>query len=279
MRDAETTQGLFKTIGLLTLSLASLVLFLWQGVALFMREAGHSSDIVGLLFLAGLPWILRFLWAPLVDRVEFRSLGRYRSWILGTQFALVLAMSALFLIDPTTSPFAIICVLAALSAVMGTQQTAIFGLMAARLRPEDRVRGMTVQTIAYASASVVMGPGVLYLLSDMGWHATVLAIVLGSLAFLIVIAPLKLDAGQTRAVKGPGYISHLVVLKTRPVRRLLLASLLISSALAATYGLQSLMLIDAGLSVTNASLVSIVGTGAIGMLGGFIAKPVTERIG
>ncbi|MEM9231363.1 MAG: MFS transporter [Pseudomonadota bacterium] len=279
MTAHQTNRGFFTAIGALTLSLSSLVLFLWQGVALFLRDAGQSSEVVGLLFLAGIPWILRFIWSPLVDRTGFPGIGHFRSWILGTQLVLVVGVLLLAATDPATTPYQIIAILAALSIFMGTQQTAIFGLMAARLAPAERVKGMTVQTVAYASASVLMGLGVLYLLAGFGWRPTVLAIAACSLFFLLIIAPLKLDSGQRLSTVGPKFLSQFAVLRDRRVRRLLGASLLVSVAVASTYGLQSLMLVDAGLSVSDASLVAIVGTGAIGLFGGYLAKPLTERFG
>ncbi len=60
--------GIFLSIALLTLSLSALVQFLWQGTVLFMREAGQPSQVIGLVYLTGFPWLLRFLWAPLIDR-------------------------------------------------------------------------------------------------------------------------------------------------------------------------------------------------------------------
>lgn len=271
--------GLYATIGLLTLSLSSLVLFLWQGVALFLRDAGQSSDVVGLLFLAGIPWILRFIWAPLVDRKGFKSLGHFRSWILGTQLMIVFGVLLLATTNPANSPHAIVAILAVLSIFMGTQQTAIFGLMATQLGPQDRVSGMTVQAVAYASASVLMGLGVLYVLADLGWRPTVLVIAIGSGVFFFVIAPFKLDAGRKPSEKKPSFVSQFKILKDRRVQRLLIATLFINVTIASTYGLQSLMLIDAGLSVSDAGLVAIVGSGAVGFIGGYLAKPVTERYG
>ncbi len=275
----SSERALFATVGLLTLSLSSLVLFLWQGVALYLRDAGQPSEIVGLLFLAGVPWTLRFLWAPMIDRMGFRGVGRYKSWIVGTQLLIVIGMFGLSLTDPATTPYAIIALLALLSVFMGTQQTAIFGLMAQQLKPDSRVKGMTVQVLAYASAGAVTGLGVLYLLSDLGWSFTVVTIAVVSICFLVVIAPLKLDAHAPVVSSKPTLLSLFSILKDSRVRRLLYAILPVNMAVAATFGLQSLMLLEVGLSVAEAGLVTIVGANAFGFVGGFAAKPLTERLG
>src|SRR5262245_31028269 len=59
---------------------------------------------IGLLTLVGLPYSLKFLWAPLLDHVELgritRALGRRRSWALVAQLGLAIAIVALGQTDP-----------------------------------------------------------------------------------------------------------------------------------------------------------------------------------
>ena len=52
---------------------------------LLLREQGASLTLIGLLSLLALPWILKLLWAPLVDHYHWPRLGRRRSWILPMQ--------------------------------------------------------------------------------------------------------------------------------------------------------------------------------------------------
>ena len=49
---------------------------------LFMREAGWSRTAIGFLGIIGLPWFLKPLWAPLVDRFSIPGVGRRKSWIM-----------------------------------------------------------------------------------------------------------------------------------------------------------------------------------------------------
>ncbi|MEP9398526.1 MFS transporter [Mesorhizobium sp. KR2-14] len=271
--------GIFLSIALLTLSLSALVQFLWQGTVLFMREAGQPSQLIGLVYLAGFPWLLRFLWAPLIDRYGSRRWGHFRSWIIATQIAITFGLLFLTAVDPLASPYALLALLAVLSAIMGTQQSAILGLMAARLAEKDRSKGMTVKATAFAAAGVLMGAGILYWLGDYGWTITTAAIFVFGLFGLAVLLPLKLDAGNAPPPSSVNLRNQFAVLWRPGPRRLLLISLGVNGAVATTYGLQSIMLIDAGLAVSQAALITMVVAAAVGAFGALSARYLVERFG
>ena len=58
---------------------------------------------IGLLALIGLPYNLKFLWAPILDRFNPLGLGRRRSWLVITQTALAVSIASLGLQDPMRS--------------------------------------------------------------------------------------------------------------------------------------------------------------------------------
>jgi len=66
----------------------------------WMKEEGVDLGVIGLVTLVGLPYTLKFLWAPLLDRYSLPFLGRRRGWLLVSQLALVAAISGLGLSDP-----------------------------------------------------------------------------------------------------------------------------------------------------------------------------------
>lgn len=271
--------GIFLSIALLTLSLSALVQFLWQGTVLFMREAGQPSQVIGLVYLTGFPWLLRFLWAPLIDRYGSRRWGHFRSWIIATQIAITFGLLVLTAVDPLTSPYALLALLAVLAAIMGTQQSAILGLMAARLAEKDRSKGMTVKAVAFAAAGVLMGAGILYWLGDHGWATTTAAIFVFGLFGLAILLPLKLDAGDAPPPSSVNLRNQFAVLWRPGPRRLLLISLGVNGAVATTYGLQSIMLIDAGFAVSQAALITMVVAAAVGAFGALAARYLVERLG
>ncbi|HHH39967.1 MAG TPA: MFS transporter [Sedimenticola sp.] len=73
----------------------------------WMKEEGVDLSLIGLFALVGLPYTLKFLWAPLMDRYTPLFLGRRRGWLLLAQLALVLALLTLSLMQPGKSPLGV----------------------------------------------------------------------------------------------------------------------------------------------------------------------------
>src|SRR5918995_2758675 len=73
---------------------AGLPLLLVLGTLSFrLREAGIDRTTIGFLSWVGLAYGLKWIWAPLVDRVPIpwltRTLGRRRSWLLASQLGVI----------------------------------------------------------------------------------------------------------------------------------------------------------------------------------------------
>ncbi|HEY2432218.1 MAG TPA: MFS transporter [Vicinamibacterales bacterium] len=101
-RDVIASLGQPKVAVMLTLGFASGLPFLLTGNTLgyWLRDEGTTLQAIGFLSWVGLAYSLKFLWAPIVDRVDapiFAPAGRRRSWMLLTQTLVaagLLAMAA-----------------------------------------------------------------------------------------------------------------------------------------------------------------------------------------
>lgn len=71
----------------------------------WMKDEGVDLTVIGLMALVGLPYTLKFIWAPLLDRFTLPFLGRRRGWLLMAQIALVLSIVGLGLTDPGHNPW------------------------------------------------------------------------------------------------------------------------------------------------------------------------------
>ncbi len=69
--------------------------FFTVALPVVMRQEGLSLPAVSLANLLALPWALKFLWAPLLDRHGSTRIGRRRSWILPLQAASILVVVGL----------------------------------------------------------------------------------------------------------------------------------------------------------------------------------------
>ena len=59
-------------------------------------EAGELSAIVLL------PWTFKLIWAPLIDTVTIRSMGRRRPWIIGAELMMAITMLGLIYMGDLT---------------------------------------------------------------------------------------------------------------------------------------------------------------------------------
>jgi len=71
----------------------------------WMKEEGVDLTIIGLFALVGLPYTVKFLWAPFLDRFTLRFLGRRRGWLLVAQILLICSIAGLGLTNPGKSPW------------------------------------------------------------------------------------------------------------------------------------------------------------------------------
>ena len=77
-------------------------------LSVWLVEIGITKTTIGFFALVGLPYSLKFLWAPFIDNLKIpfftNYLGRRRSWILLTQILLILSLIFLGYSDPSVDP-------------------------------------------------------------------------------------------------------------------------------------------------------------------------------
>jgi PAT family beta-lactamase induction signal transducer AmpG len=71
----------------------------------WMKEEGVDLTVIGMMALVGLPYTLKFLWAPFLDRFTLPFLGRRRGWLLIAQVALIFSIVGLGFTDPGGNPW------------------------------------------------------------------------------------------------------------------------------------------------------------------------------
>lgn len=71
---------------------------------------GVDLQTIGLFSLVGLPYTLKFFWAPVMDRFSLPWLGRRRGWMLAAQLGLLAGILALAMLEPGRIPVAVAAV-------------------------------------------------------------------------------------------------------------------------------------------------------------------------
>ena len=148
-----------KMLSLLVLGFSSgLPLLLVGGtLKLWMRDAGIDLTIIGIFSLVGLPYTLKFLWAPFMDRYVPPLLGRRRGWILIWQLALVAGIAALATTRPTSSPWSVAWIAFLVAFFSASQDIAIDAYRRDLLRDEELGLGSALAINGYRMGMLVAG--------------------------------------------------------------------------------------------------------------------------
>lgn len=66
-------------------------------------EGVAAGQLAFLLTLGTLPWSVKFLWGPIIDRYQFPEMGKRRPWILIAQTGMIVVLSSMLLIPNMSS--------------------------------------------------------------------------------------------------------------------------------------------------------------------------------
>ncbi|NOZ78561.1 MAG: AmpG family muropeptide MFS transporter [Acidobacteria bacterium] len=133
----------------------------------FFKDAGASLQAIGLTSLYGLPWTIKFLWAPLVD-----TFATKRRWLLAAEATLVglLVLLAAATGLPSALPAAAV-VFFVLAIVSATHDIAIDGYYLEALDRTDQARYVGFQAMSYRLALIAGGGGVIAFSGLTSWPA------------------------------------------------------------------------------------------------------------
>ncbi len=175
---------------------AGLPFFLvFQTFFAWLRTAGIEKSTIGLISYIGLTYTLKFLWAPVVDRVPIpgltRWLGRRRSWMLLAQLGLVAGLSAMAQGDPAVSLMPLVWMALAVAFAGATQDIAIDAWrIEAAPQPMQGAMAASYQ-LGYRVAILANQAGALWLAGEYGWTVsyTVMALLVGVGLLTTVVIP------------------------------------------------------------------------------------------
>jgi len=186
--------------GWLHLCLAAPVIYLFVGLPLVMRQQGMDGAQMGLLQLAGLPAMLKFILGVPVDRWRFAR-ANYRYWAM--LLALVYASALLWLAGHPlgdTLPWTLFTLLMLISLLATWVDVPVNALAIAVLPESERIRAGAVRSAAMSLAAIVGGGIMLMLHTRHGW-ATPLYLLASGVFSCALLLPLL--GGQTNALSMP----------------------------------------------------------------------------
>ncbi|MCM2971174.1 AmpG family muropeptide MFS transporter [Larsenimonas suaedae] len=140
----------------------------------WMTDSGVSLENVGLLALVGLPYTLKFAWAPLLDRFHLPFLGRRRGWLLITQALLVGMLIVMALTDPAITPLFMGLVALGVSFLSATQDIVIDAYRREHLPDNELGLGSGFYVYGYRVGMLLASGGGLMLADVIGFTQTYL---------------------------------------------------------------------------------------------------------
>ena len=165
---------------------------------------------IGLFSLVGLPYTLKFLWSPLMDRFIVPIFGRRRGWIALSQLALIGLILGMSVTSPQNGLWFLALLAFCLTFVSASQDVAIDAYRTEVLRERERGMGAAVSVTGYRVAMLVSGALALILSEYLGWRATymLMALIMSIGVVAVWLGPEPEDPGtppasMKDAVEGP----------------------------------------------------------------------------
>lgn len=260
------------------------LLLIGSTLKFWMREEGLDLTTIGFFGLVGLPYTLKFLWAPVMDRLVPSALGRRRGWMLGTQVALMLTIASLAFTQPAMHlpTLAGLCLLVAFFSA--SQDIVLDAYRRESLSDEELGIGSSMFIYGYRLGMLVAGALALFLADQesLSWNAVYF--IMGAMMIIGILTtwfapeptiPAPPPASWQEAITGP-----FLEFFSRPGALMMLLFILlykVGDSMASE--MLSPFMVDLGVSKTDyAMIVKVFGMIAL-MAGGLIGGLVVYRMG
>lgn len=269
--DARPPRLLLVLTGLYLAQAIPVSLFL-TAMPPILRQEGVTRTALGYLGLLAIPGVLKFLWAPLVDRMRPIARAHRAGWIVLTQAGVVLAVLALLLIRPGDI-LGFIPIAFAIAMLVSTQDVATDGYATLALPPGRRAAGNAVQSGAAAAGMVLGGSLGLVLYHQLGWSGMVLGMAGLCLLPLAAVPAMREDRGADASAPRPR--PRVMAFLRRPeARRILWIALLFRAGEGLVKPMEAPYLVDArvgldaiaALSGASAAVAGVAGTALLAWL-------------
>ena len=242
-----------------------------------MREAGMSRTSIGYLSIWFLPLLLKFFWAPVVDRIRPFARAHRAGWVIVTQAGVILSLLCLIPLGPTNI-WGIATVGLIGSLLISTQDIATDGYAAAHLAPEDRPIGNAIQGGSVAFGVVIGGTLGLILYAQIGWTGMLLTIAGFSLIPLAAAFAMRESEAAQPDPSAPRP-SIMAFLRRREVRNILWIALIYRVSEGLVKAMEGSYLVDAGVPLTQIGYLSGGAAATAGLAGAAIAAWLLHRFG
>ncbi|MET0104096.1 MAG: AmpG family muropeptide MFS transporter [Sedimenticola sp.] len=140
----------------------------------WMTEEGVDLATIGLFAFVGLPYTLKFLWAPLLDRYTPVFLGRRRGWLLLAQLALVFSLVLLAYSSPGVDTYGVAVAALLVTFFSASQDIVVDAYRREALSDDEQGLGASLYVNGYRVGMLLASGGGLIMADFMSFTAVYL---------------------------------------------------------------------------------------------------------
>ncbi len=254
--------------------------FFTQALPAVMRQQGVSLTAIGLTAVLALPWGLKFLWAPMVERRGHSRLGRRRGWLLPLQLTSAAVLVLLALVDSTHALGWLVLGVLLTNLLAATQDIATDGLAVDLLTRAERGLGNGIQLAGYRVGMIAGGGALLVAFEHLGWTWTFT--IAAGLMLLATLPLWRLHERPAPAVRGVTPVSVRDTLRwflEPPRRRWLLVIAVYKAGDSVATSMLRPFFIDEGLGLADLGWLLGAAGFTAGLLGALAGGAAVGRIG
>jgi len=164
----------------------------------WLKDSHVSNTTIGVMSYVALPYLLKFLWAPFVDRFPMPFLGRRRGWILVTQILLAVAIAFFALQDPAVALFPVAACAVTIVFLSATQDISIDAYRTDVSLPSERGPAAAASNLGYRTAAWLASAVALLIADQFAWRP----------AFLILAGIMMLFCISTWLAPEPAQVQQ-----------------------------------------------------------------------
>jgi predicted MFS family arabinose efflux permease len=251
-------------------------------IPVIMRQGNFSLTDIGMVQLIKLPWILKFLWSPVIDRYNV-TVNDYKRWIFSSELVYAVIIFTVAFLNFTLNFHLVIALIIISFIASATQDIATDALAALSFRREEKSLVNSMQSMGSFGGTMV-GSGLLLLLfKQIGWNN-----ILPALALFVIVALLPLYfnknleiSDKRENIKRASIRDILLFFTQKGIWKQIIFLLLYYSSMIGTLAMLRPYLVDLGYDIKQIGTMSgFFGTAAglvASFAGGFIIRKIGRR--
>ena len=253
--------------------------FFSTAIQVLMRQADYSLSSIALLQLIKLPWILKFLWAPIIDR-QCITMKDYKRCIITSEIVYALLILSVGLLDIKTDLYLIIGLVFLSLIASATQDIGTDTLAVLSFGKRDKSLVNSMQSMGSFGGTLIGGGVLLLVLQRYGWQSVMPCL---GVFVLLALIPLLSNKRMSIAAKEPAKRAQLTdfiwFFARRSIWRQIGFLLLYYASIIGILSVLRSYMVDLGYSMKEIGLlIGIVGTGAA-FVSSFLAGLLVRKIG